>query len=402
MPSDCANPPSALLLFPPPPSADFERFKYAYEPTLSVVYAKLAKAVSGADHMAVLDIALSIPDLLSLSCQSQGRVIPYLQRFLATLYRLIGTICIEENVALDVPGGVDTRVIFVDYDPAQSPSTPKECRPFSQQGPTLDLQSLASSERRWDSVYYMDNKPGQSLATAFNNYSSASLYPLPAVSNWTLSGPGQIPSDDKLHATHCSVAVGGTFDHFHIGHKLLLSAATLALEPIRETGPGSERLLTIGVTVDELLANKKYAECLQDWDERCHSVISFLSAITVFGCPENRAPSIQRVSQPDPNGKYVLVKLGHGLTLKLVPLSDPFGPTVTEEDINTLVVSKETKAGGAAVNAERAKKGWKSLDVFEIDVLSSGNASATDVEKSFESKISSTEIRRRRMNQAKA
>lgn len=397
MPPDRANPPSALLLLPPPPSADFEQFKDAFEPSLSAVYSKVARTVAGADHMAILDIALSIPDLLSLSCQSRGAVFSYLQRFVATLYKLIGLICIEINVELDVPGGVDTRVIFIDYDPAESSSESKECRPFSQQGPTLDVQTLAASERGWDSIYYLDNKSGRSLSAAFSSYTSARTQPVPAVSDWQLSEPLQIPQDKQSYTAHYSVAVGGTFDHFHLGHKLLLTAAALALEPIRDPNSDSERLLTIGVTVDELLVNKKFAECLEGWDERCNSIISFLSAITNFLPPENRSPSAERVSQPDPNAKYVLFRLCPGLILKLAQLSDPFGPTVTEETISALVVSGETLQGGAAVNTEREKKGWKTLDVLEVDVLYSGKATAADVEKSFELKISSTEIRRRRM-----
>lgn len=400
MASDSANPPSALLLLPPPPPAVFERFQDAYKPALSAVYTKLAKAINGANHMVVLDIALSIPDFPSLSCQPRVRVFPYLQRFLATLYRLIGVVCTEVNVELDTPGGVDTRLIFIDYDPAKSYFIPQERRPFSHQGPMLDLPSLAASAHCWDSIYYLDNKHGQYQATSFSNYSSASLQSLPAVSDWTLAEPLHFPDDGKQYAAHYSVAVGGTFDHFHIGHKLLLTAAALALEPIREADSNTERLLTVGVTVDELLVNKKYAESLEGWDKRCNSVISFLTAITNFAPPENKPPSVQRVSQPG-HEMCVLVKLLPHLSLKLVQLSDPFGPTVTEEDISALVVSQETRKGGDAVNAERAKKGWESLDVLEVDVLFSGTASSTDAEKGFESKISSTELRRRQMNRAK-
>ena len=63
------------------------------------------------------------------------------------------------------------------------------------------------------------------------------------------------------------------------------------------------------------------------------------------------------------------------------------------------LLSKETRSGGAAVNDERAKKGWKSLDVFEVDVLESGEAPTSELE-SFASKISSTDIRRRRKEMA--
>ena len=79
-------------------------------------------------------------------------------------------------------------------------------------------------------------------------------------------------------------------------------------------------------------------------------------------------------------------------------ISDPYGPTVTEEDITALVVSKEKRSGGAMINNERAKKGWQGLEVFEVDVLQLGDAPEAE---NFASKISSTDIRRRRMDLAK-
>lgn len=145
--------------------------------------------------------------------------------------------------------------------------------------------------------------------------------------------------------------------------------------------------------------NKKYAEFLESWDERCQSTASFLSAIIDFKPSGKSAPSTKRVTQPGPNGKYILTTILPGLDLKLVEISDMFGPTITDEGISALVVSKETRSGGGAVNDERAKKGWKSLDVFEVDVLESGEAPASELE-SFASKISSTDIRRRRKEMA--
>ncbi len=48
--------------------------------------------------------------------------------------------------------------------------------------------------------------------------------------------------------------MGGTFDYIHCGHKLLLSAALLLLKP------GCK--LTLGLTGDELLKNKKNKEVM--------------------------------------------------------------------------------------------------------------------------------------------
>jgi len=193
------------------------------------------------------------------------------------------------------------------------------------------------------------------------------------------------------------VAVGGTFDHLHVGHKLLLTATALVLAPLEQGDTGRERLLTVGVTGDALLVNKKYAEFLESWEERYQRTASFLVSIMDF--PGGSAPQLERTWGTGPNEKSVRMRVRPNLTFNLVEIVDPFGPTITEEDIDALVVSKETRSGGEAVNNNRKDKGWDVLGVFEVDVLQAGGTEAT--ESIIESKISSTDIRRRRMNLAK-
>ena len=49
-----------------------------------------------------------------------------------------------------------------------------------------------------------------------------------------------------------AVCLGGTFDHMHLGHKLLLTQALL----------NSQHKMLVGVTGDSLLKKKAYAEYL--------------------------------------------------------------------------------------------------------------------------------------------
>ncbi|KAF7597262.1 hypothetical protein BBP40_008104 [Aspergillus hancockii] len=401
---DRISPASALLLLPPPPSTSFEQCKNVYEPILSTVCRNLL-SLNGTNHIAILDIALFLPGIQSPSCQPRAKAFKDLQCFLAHIYRLIGIISVEDNVELDAPGGIDTRVILLDFDSIHASA--RNTLQASQMGPILGMPTLATSARLWDRIFYPGNQVGQDLATAFSSIYSqfkdpnaGTLLSVPGAPSWTPLKFIVAPEDTNESDLHHSVIVGGTFDHFHIGHKLLLTAMALVLDPVRDVNSGDEARLIIGVTGDELLVNKKYAEFLESWDERCESAASFLTAIMDFYPPDKSATHTERVTEPGPNGKYILMKVRPGLTLKLVQISDPFGPTITEENISALVVSQETRSGGAAVNQERAKKGWESLDVYEIDVLHSGEVPSNDVEK-FASKISSTDIRRHRMERAK-
>ena len=204
-------------------------------------------------------------------------------------------------------------------------------------------------------------------------------------------------------ATHKSVAVGGTFDHLHIGHKLLLTATVLAAEPSDafSTSPKTPRLITVGITGDELLVNKKYGSVVESWSTRQQRTADFVESILVFHPDIPSIRETESIDEPGPNGKVIRVTYGDDITINYTQISDPFGPTITDENITALVISGETRSGGKAVNDKRREKGWKELEVFEVDVLDAA-AGLDDAEgqqqkekQSFESKISSTEIRRR-------
>ncbi|KAJ5170359.1 Cytidylyltransferase [Penicillium coprophilum] len=396
------NSPSALLLLPPPPAFSYNQVKDAFESSLVNVLTKLSNALVGSNRTALLDIALAIPDLLSPSCQPRAKVFAQLQHYLTSVYTLVVAVCATHNIELDSPGGIDTRVVFIDASENTSATQGSDGSRF---GPILDIQSLANSKRHWNYVFYMSNKTGQTLADSFSNSvgnqtrdgTAASMQAITSRPDWAMPDRLLIPDDQHSSTPHYSVVVGGTFDHLHVGHKLLLTAVALVLEPLDREHEGR---LTIGVTGDALLVNKKYAEFLESWEARWQSTAAFLAAIMDFS-PGKKSPCIERAFAPSPNGKTVLVRIQPNLAFEFVEISDPFGPTITEENLGAIVVSKETHSGGAAVNEERVKKGWKGLAVFEVDVLQSGEiTTSTDVE-GFESKISSTDIRRRRAHLAK-
>ncbi|KAL3473454.1 hypothetical protein BJX99DRAFT_198712 [Aspergillus californicus] len=407
MASDRISPPSALLLLPPPPSVSFEQFRAVYEQTISTVFSNLLKVLRGSNHIATLDIALSLPGLQSPSCQPPTKAFASLQRIVEHMYRLIALISIEKNVEMEGPGGIDSRVILLDFDSVRNAATmSKEFGPAKRNGPIVDVKTLASSRRLWDSIFYPDTSVGQDLAKAFSSFytptkvpNGGSPQPVSGAPNWI---PGEllvVPGGTHESVLHDSVVLGGTFDHFHIGHKLLLTATALVLQPAGTGQSGQERAIIIGVTGDEMLKKKKYAQFLESWDDRCRSTGAFLTAIMDFGPPETSASNIEQIYKPGPNGRAMLMKIRPGIALRLVQILDPYGPTITEPNMSAIVVSEETRSGGAAVNQERAKRDFKQLEVYEVDVIHSEEVPAGEVEN-FASKISSTDIRRRRMELA--
>lgn len=199
-------------------------------------------------------------------------------------------------------------------------------------------------------------------------------------------------------AHHLSVAVGGTFDHLHTGHKLLLTMFAFVLGR-RQPSEQKPSTLTVGITGDALLKNKKYADHLESWKRRQESTHEFLSSIVHFGQLDDARIQVQEFHDPGPNGHAVHVSYPFGLTIKYVEIWDPFGPTITDKDITALALSLETRGGGAAVNEKRREQGWAPLEVFEVDVLDASEEN--NVDDTFQSKLSSTEIRKKRSERLK-
>ncbi|KAL8897257.1 MAG: hypothetical protein Q9207_007305 [Kuettlingeria erythrocarpa] len=205
------------------------------------------------------------------------------------------------------------------------------------------------------------------------------------------------PQDTESRAYHESVAVGGTFDHLHIGHKLLLSLMTFVLRPTVPSAPRQRRTITVGITGDKLLENKQFREYLQNWYQRQAAVQAFLSSLLVLDAPSEQTSPDKGEGEGDQQ-RAITMSWPSGLTINYVEIFDPFGPTITDESITALVLSEETRAGGKAVNEKRAERGWPSLDIFEVHVLDMSEKSAGISDKEtqdFRNKISSTEIRRR-------
>lgn len=138
-------------------------------------------------------------------------------------------------------------------------------------------------------------------------------------------------------------AVGGTFDEFHKGHRTLLLKAF-------EVG---ERVL-IGLCSDKLVESLSKPHITAPYNERLEELRKFLREKGLL----NRA--------------------------EILPLNDPFGVTLSNESLEVLVVSCETKPMAIKINQERKRRGLRPLHIVVIDMVPSENHAP----------ISTTRIRR--------
>ncbi|KAI5274957.1 hypothetical protein E4T47_02066 [Aureobasidium subglaciale] len=379
---------SFLLLLPPPPSPPtIPALKELYGDTLTQVLKEADLASKDSVQPSVLDIALAIPHLTAQAAIPRAELYAPTQTILAAVYKLICLIAAQEKVNVEDADGVDVRILPVAWS-TQSTFDASACA--TSYGPVIDLQSLAASQRPWQYAFGVENEQGEVFVRAFVAAKQAA-----AGHNCDChpsSGASRPAATPRLSAKeHHHVAVGGTFDHLHIGHKLLLTMTAFALDQTQ-----AESVLTIGITGDELLKNKKYAEQLESWSDRQSSVYRFLDAILNFASADAAQPTMEEIHGAGPNGHAVNIKYPNGLSVRCVEIWDPYGPTITEKDISALIISAETRAGGSAVNDKRIENGWSTLDVLEVEVLDSNETSSAVSQQNFEGKLSSTEIRKKR------
>lgn len=330
----------------------------------------------------------------------------------ANLYKLICIISAKEGFDVEGIDGIDARILLLAYPRDGKSNAISEKRAEDElEGPIVELGALARCHKRWDTVYSVESEQGEQLLKHFLSIakSECSIQRLRGGIVQVSQNPQEGDQDTTQSKYHKHVAVGGTFDHLHIGHKLLLTMVVFTVDPPSATEE-NKAMITIGITAEDLLANKKYAEFLEDWHERYQSVHKFLHGIISFDPANEHPENVTEIRNPGPNGHAVLVRYPSGLLIRYVEIWDPFGPTITDEDIDALIISTETRAGGKAVNQKRNDQAWKELDVFEVDVLDADEqeenaagtrAQAQGVQEAFQNKLSSTEIRKMQAERSK-
>lgn len=413
---------SLILLPPPPKAANPITFRAAYYPPLQAALKFLANL--NLPNTTILEITLPIA-----LADTKANILENfyeIERLLSGIYSLVSVICATESIETEGPGGVDARVILLsDYaqqDQEHDGSASIDMKVVG--GPIVDYSTLAITRRKWKYIFTVDGEVGKIHA---NRYLDLAKRITPSLEGKVRNVSGgltivstldvtKIAADHHPAMKHKTVAVGGTFDHLHAGHKLLLTATAMLLQHSTAadvTDRMESKRLIVGITGDELLKNKKYREYLASWEERARDVTEFLKSILLFVSPgENEEQHIStqllNSSKLGPNASRAIhtVLKPNNVIVECVEIQDPFGPTITDETITGLAVSGETRSGGNAINEKRAEHGWQSLEVFEIAVLDSSKglpdgAESSAAKQDFASKISSSEIRKRKAELAR-
>lgn len=133
----------------------------------------------------------------------------------------------------------------------------------------------------------------------------------------------------KHRKKYRKVVVGGTFDRLHLGHKALLRKAF-------EVG----KYVYVGLTSDEMVRNKPYAEKILPYELRLRDLIKFFEV----------------------NGYS---------NYRVIKIHTAIGFVDKMKSLEAIVVSEETYKGALLVNRAREENGLRPLDIITIGLVKS-------------------------------
>lgn len=122
------------------------------------------------------------------------------------------------------------------------------------------------------------------------------------------------------------IAVGGTFDHLHDGHKYLLSMSKYYAKKT-----------LIAVTSDSMAKDKPHSARIQPYETRKNAVEQYAKKI--------------------------------GLDYVMTEISDIYGPATDDEELDSIILTDDTFENGKIINRKRKEKGRKELEYIILPYI---------------------------------
>lgn len=157
---------------------------------------------------------------------------------------------------------------------------------------------------------------------------------------------GKTEKIEEITPPYNLCGLGGTFDHLHEGHELLLRTAL-------KLG----KRVAIAITTDEMLDSKEFRDFIQSYDQRRENVLNYIKSVN--------PRLIERCD--------------------IIPLHDPFGPAITDPRLEIHVSSEESHKMAIKINQIRHEKGLPKMILVVIPAVLNKEGN----------KISSSDIRAR-------
>jgi pantetheine-phosphate adenylyltransferase len=126
------------------------------------------------------------------------------------------------------------------------------------------------------------------------------------------------------------VGLGGSFDHLHPGHHVLIQTAFKLGKHV-----------AIGLSTENLLNGKQFRDKIQPYKVREDNLRKYIESTLHV-----------------PKQNYTII-----------PLDDPFGPAITNPDLDAHVSSQETYLGSLKINELRIKNGLNPLTIVIIPLV---------------------------------
>jgi pantetheine-phosphate adenylyltransferase len=142
------------------------------------------------------------------------------------------------------------------------------------------------------------------------------------------------------------VAVGGTFDQLHRGHKMLLLKSF-------EVG----QRVQIGLTSDDFVSKMDKPHLTAPYKERLKELRTFLRSLGLLE------------------------------KAQIIPINDPYGTAASKKSLDALVVSDETQDTALKINKKRSASNLSPLKIVTINMVPSQNCDPISTTRIREGKI---------------